>query len=131
LGADTDPSITDPSISVLKSPWVTVSLSRPRPSIVLCAVAGEIDLMTAPLLGEQLENAVDGQCRVIAVDLTAVTFFAPVSLRILDEVQRSHGGEHEIILVGASAFLCKLFDLCQLEYPQYSAFDERVQATRS
>jgi anti-anti-sigma factor len=117
---------TDLSISPLRGPWMTATLSRRPPSIALCTVTGEVDLMTVPELRAQLRKAVGGGCRDVVVDVTAITFFAVAGVRALDEAQRSRGDARDLVLVGASDQLIKVLDLCQARYPRYAELGEAL-----
>lgn len=107
-------------------PRFAVTLNRPRPFTVVCAVSGEVDLMTAPLLTEQLTNGVDG-CREIVVDLSAVTFFAAIGVRVLDDVRGPPADRRRLVLVGAAPFVCKVLEICNASYPRYEALEDALK----
>lgn len=111
---DTD-TVVSTTTTDLPSGTLTITLTRPCPSVVVCDVAGEIDLMTAPQLSQQLMDAGVEECCDLVVDLSAVTFFAAAGARVLDDVQRARDGSgaHELVLVGASAQVRKVLDLCR------------------
>lgn len=110
---DTD-TVVSTTTTDLPSGTLTITLTWPCPSVV-CDVAGEIDLMTAPQLSQQLMDAGVEECCDLVVDLSAVTFFAAAGARVLDDVQRARddSGAHELVLVGASDQVHKVLDLCR------------------
>lgn len=64
---------------------LTTELSRPQPGVVLLAVDGEVDTLTAPRLQVDLDDALDaaGTDAVTVVDLGGVTFLASSGLAVL------------------------------------------------
>ncbi|GHE30511.1 anti-sigma factor antagonist [Streptosporangium violaceochromogenes] len=55
---------------------------------VICSVAGEVDIFTAPAVREHLLAALDGPGRGILLDLSAVTFMDASGLRVLISIKR-------------------------------------------
>ncbi|MEV6930881.1 STAS domain-containing protein [Dactylosporangium sp. NPDC051485] len=56
------------------------------------AVAGDVDVSTAPALRAALEHATTGHPASIEVDVAGVTHFSLAGLRVLDDVRRGFGG---------------------------------------
>jgi anti-sigma B factor antagonist len=106
--------------------WLTVTLNQPRPRAIRCAVTGEVDVLTAPALRAQLMSAGDVHCRDVVVDLTAVTFFAAAGLHVLDDVRHAHRGARELLVVGASPQVDRVFDLCGPDYPRFATCDQAL-----
>ena len=70
--------------------------------VAVLAVAGELDLATAPRLREQLTRLVgDSPGRVVVVDLSGVTFCDSIGLGVLVGAQRrarAHGGVIRLVV---------------------------------
>ena len=81
-------------------------VSRPRPDVVLLAVDGELDTLTAPRLAEDLDAALatalaDGAALV--VDLSDVMFLASSGLAVLvDGARQAGAAARRLHLVTAS-----------------------------
>ncbi|MPZ65511.1 MAG: STAS domain-containing protein [Pseudonocardiaceae bacterium] len=109
-------------------PLLTVTLSHPLAGIAVCTAAGEVDMSTAPLLGQQLQQAISSQPRRLVVNLSAVTFFSAAGVGALDEARAAQRDEHELVLVGKSRVLKRVLDVCDVGYPRYCDLDRAVTA---
>ncbi len=71
---------------------VQVRIARPAPDVVVLAVFGEIDIVTAPDLDAAVARALAAPVRHLVVDLSGVTFFGSLGLatliRTADVVER-------------------------------------------
>ena len=79
-------------------------------------LAGELDLVSAPLLIEAFANmandgGADGQARV---DLSDLTFMDSSGLHALVEIARAQNGHGPLIVEGASAIVLRLFEITDL-----------------
>ena len=63
---------------------LSVRVDRPAEDLVVIAVAGEIDSVTAPKLSTCLHRELEGQPAALILDLTAVSFLGVAGLRVLD-----------------------------------------------
>ncbi|MFF5219290.1 STAS domain-containing protein [Micromonospora sp. NPDC000442] len=79
--------------------WLSCEVSR---DITQVAVAGEIDLSNAHLLAELVENVVAAKAPLVAVDLSAVTFFGAYGTDALLRARR------QLTERGARLTLCHL-----------------------
>ncbi|MFN2495815.1 MAG: STAS domain-containing protein, partial [Pseudonocardiaceae bacterium] len=80
---------------------LTVSLAESRRGVVVCTVWGEIDMTTAPLLAEKLQQP--GQPRHLLIDLSGVTFIGSHGLLALVEARKAHDPDHLFALIAPSA----------------------------
>ena len=83
---------------------------------VVVAVAGELDLYTAPVLRDRLLDVIDGQGnRSVAVDLGDVDFMDSTAIHVLVQaLQRVREGGGDLTLVRVPAFARKVLDICGL-----------------
>ncbi|MEV0881548.1 STAS domain-containing protein [Micromonospora echinofusca] len=65
--------------------WLSCELSRDSTRVT---VAGEVDLSNAHLLAELLEDVVAAKAPLVAVDLSAVTFFGAYGTDVLLRARR-------------------------------------------
>jgi anti-anti-sigma factor len=97
LGAaafDTDATAADQAIDL--------TLGRPAEGIVVVEVSGEVDMLTAPVLGSSLDQHMN-DCRIIVVDFTKVTFLGSAGLAVLVEALHESRRAHVLLrLVVAS-----------------------------
>src|SRR5690349_8089592 len=63
---------------------LSVRVDRPAEDVVVVAVAGEIDSVTAPKLSTFLHRELEGQPAALILDLTAVSFLGVAGLHVLD-----------------------------------------------
>ncbi|ONI89059.1 hypothetical protein ALI144C_05950 [Actinosynnema sp. ALI-1.44] len=62
---------------------LTVRTTSDQADIVVVAAAGEVDLLTTPLLEQALDTALRPGSPPVVVDLSRVTFFAAAGIRAL------------------------------------------------
>jgi anti-sigma B factor antagonist len=74
------------SSRVVTEELLTVTVRRVSSDTVLCAVAGEVDLLTGPTLREKLADAINDVPSHLVIDLSAVQFLASIGLNILVEI---------------------------------------------
>lgn len=110
----------------LPAPPLTVTLSWPRTGTVVCTAAGEVDRSTAPLLLDQLDEAVSGHPRCLVVNLSAVTFFSAAGVGVLDETRAAQREEDEFVLVGKDRLLVRVLDICDVGYRRYCDLDDAL-----
>jgi anti-sigma B factor antagonist len=94
---------------------------------VAVVVAGEIDVLTAPRLREQLVSLVDEGHRRIVVDLDGVEFIDSTGLGVLvGALKRAHTYNGELALVCNSARIRKGFEITGLTrvFPMYGSILE-------
>lgn len=78
------PESFDPS-RVMTDESLNVTVSEAAPDTILCVVAGEVDLFTAPTLREKLADATTEAPFHLVINLSAVRFLASIGLSILVE----------------------------------------------
>ena len=85
---------------------IDTMMSRPRPDVVLLAVEGELDTLTAPRLAADLKAALGvalDEGSALVVDLSEVTFLASSGLAVLvDGARRAGTAATRLSLVTAS-----------------------------
>ena len=58
---------------------------------VVLAVAGEVDLLSAPILGDSIATALAGAPELLVIDLSEVSFLASIGITVLLEARREAG----------------------------------------
>jgi anti-sigma B factor antagonist len=78
-------------------------------------VTGEIDLFTAPQLGQELSRAISSGHRTVVVDLTAVSFMDSACVHALlnGEALARHVGV-KLVLRRPAESVARVLDLCAL-----------------
>jgi anti-sigma B factor antagonist len=94
------PESVDPSRVVTEEP-LSITVSEVSPGTILCVVAGEVDLLTGPILREKLTKAIEVAPAHLVIDLSAVRFLASIGLSILVEILAAQeaAGRHLAIVV--------------------------------
>jgi anti-sigma B factor antagonist len=82
-----------------------------RDGATVVVVAGEIDLATAPLLGEQLDRVTAGCDRPVIIDLDQVTFMDSSGLQVLISHTLAEQNGCEILLTRGSPQVRRLFEI--------------------
>ncbi|WP_033262068.1 STAS domain-containing protein [Amycolatopsis vancoresmycina] len=65
--------------------------AHPTGDAVVLAAAGELDLLSAPVLGDEVATALAGAPALLVIDLSEVTFLASIGITVLVEARRSAG----------------------------------------
>jgi len=66
---------------------------------VVLAVAGEVDLLSAPVLSDEIGTALTGAPELLVIDLTEVSFLASIGITVLLEARRSAGAGTRVRVV--------------------------------
>lgn len=83
--------------------------------IAMVAPAGDIDIATAPLLREQLDELLGAGTRRVLVSLRNVTFIDSTGLAVLvSRARRFHAAGGMLSLVGASAQVARFLQIARL-----------------
>lgn len=83
-----------------ESTTLETDLGHPEPGVALLTVAGEIDTLTAPLLAAALDRLLACEDRVLAADLSGVTFLASSGLAVLIQAAHRAGSTLRLIVPG-------------------------------
>ncbi|MFL6142917.1 MAG: STAS domain-containing protein [Labedaea sp.] len=59
---------------------INVAVDRVSDGVVVLGVTGEVDLLTASVLGERLREQLDSASRVLVLDLSSVSFLGSAGL---------------------------------------------------
>ncbi|MBB4910125.1 STAS domain-containing protein [Actinophytocola algeriensis] len=78
---------------------VTVDIEQ-RGSAVVLHVAGELDLVTTPVLAEACTTALRSRPPVLVIDLTDVTFLASVGMSAIVAAHEASGDHTKLRVVG-------------------------------
>ena len=99
---------------------LNVAVSRPTEDVVVLHVAGEIDLLTANLLGERVrEQFVPGN-RVLVLDLTGVSFMG--SSGLAEIVAASQAEAAKLVLVATNRAVLRPLEATGL-LPMLTVYD--------
>ncbi len=72
-------------------------------SAVVLAVAGEVDLLSAPVLGDGVTTALAGAPELLVIDLSEVSFLASIGITVLLEARRAAGPATRVRVVAPEA----------------------------
>ena len=78
-------------------PGITIATGRPRPDVRLVALAGELDMATAPRVREQLRRQPPDP-PVLVLDLTAVTFLGGAGITVVLEAAQAVPGGLQVVI---------------------------------
>ena len=98
------------------------------------ALAGEVDLYTAPEFKQQLLEVIDQGGRDVVVDLSDTTFIDSTTLGVLvGGVKRLRTNEGQLSLVCSDRNITKIFEITGLDrvFTIYGTRDEALSAIRS
>ena len=83
-----------------------------RNGVARMALAGELDMVTAPVLNDELARAEQESVRTIMLDLRDLTFIDSSGLYVCIQArQRSDLNGHRFLIVGASPFTRRVFEV--------------------
>lgn len=109
-------STDEPGIDPYQPPF-RIFQGRPATGVLVVTVAGELDTLTSPRLGETLRSTADDAPAHVIVDLQSVTFFssAAVSTVLIGRAQVSAaGGELHLIGVDGNRSVARVLDITGL-----------------
>lgn len=107
-----------------------VDVVRERPELII-SVRGELDLATAPLLGDAFADAERDEGAVAVIDLSGVGFLDSSGLRVLAQCQRLLAGPDEVgvlRLVVATDAVRRVLDVTGLRsfFKVYDTLDDAL-----
>ena len=89
---------------------------RPASGAHVIAVAGEVDIFTAPELKRAIAGAIDGGARELVVDLTETRFLDSTALGVLiGAVKRLRPVEGRLVIVNTEQSTAKTFEITGLD----------------
>jgi anti-sigma B factor antagonist len=111
------------------APLLTATLSHSGEETVVCTAVGEVDLITGPLLRNQLQKATD-KPRHLVLDLSDVTFFSAAGVEVLMQTLMAQQDRYALVLVGNSPRVMRVLDVLNLvqRFPRYDDVDDAVAA---
>lgn len=104
-GAVTSEPFQDAGANQPAAPGLSV-LTEPHGEAVVLNVAGEIDLVTAPQLGESINAAMEQRPETLVVDLSGVDFLASAGMAVLIGCHQQARGNlrFRIVATGSATF---------------------------
>lgn len=112
------------------TPGLTVQ-SEPHGAAVVLAVTGEVDLATAPQLGEAIKEAMAREPKTLVVDLSGVGFLASAGMAVLIGChQQAKGSDIGFRIVAAGSATFRPMELTGMtdEMSIYPTRDEALAA---
>jgi anti-anti-sigma factor len=104
--------------------------TRAQDGATIVAVAGSVDAVTSPRLGEALQAAVTGGGQRVVVDLAGVTYVSSAGLRaILSGVKAARTAGGDLVVAAAQPQVRDVFELAGLT--TIVAFHDDVAAAAS
>ena len=94
------------------SEWPLESRLEPVPGGALFHVMGELDLLTAPALREQLRNALEAHGKIV-VDCSNLDYIDVTGIRALEETGQNYNAR--LAMIGSKPIVRKIFDILQLQ----------------
>jgi anti-sigma B factor antagonist len=89
---------------------------QPREGSYVVAVAGEVDIFTAPELKRSISSAIDEGAREIVVDLTETRFLDSTALGVLiGAVKRLRPLDGRLVIVNTEPSTAKTFEITGLD----------------
>lgn len=89
---------------------------RPTNGVHVVAVAGEVDIFTAPELKRAIAAAIDGGARAVVVDLTETRFLDSTALGVLiGAVKRLRPLDGRLLIVNTEPSTAKTFEITGLD----------------
>jgi anti-sigma B factor antagonist len=94
------------------SEWPLASRLEPFPGGAVLHVMGELDLLTAPALREQLKQALEAHEKIV-VDCSNLDYIDVTGIRALEETGQKYNAR--LALIGSKPIVRKIFDILQLQ----------------
>jgi anti-sigma B factor antagonist len=107
-----------------------VESTQLRGDAALVALAGEVDLYTAPELKRELLQVIEAGAKTVIVDLTDTTFVDSTTLGVLlGGLKRLRANDGRIILVCSDRNIRKIFEITLLDrvFPIVETRDEALR----
>jgi len=110
-------------------PNVTVDVEW-RGGVAVLAVAGEVDLLTAPRMEQAMFSALDERPAVLVVDLLGVTFLASAGLAALMKAHEKAAAVTQLRVVALGSATLRPIEVTGLDKP-LAVFTSRDDALRA
>ncbi|GAA1672624.1 STAS domain-containing protein [Fodinicola feengrottensis] len=97
-------------------PHVSFAVQHLRGDVTVLSVSGELDMLTAPRLGEAITQARADGPHVLITDLTEVAFLASPGLTVLIEghVDTPENSRFGVVAVGAALRSLEMTGVCEV-----------------
>ncbi len=111
---------------------IRTSVER-RGGITVLAVAGDIDVMTAPVFQGAIDGALAGPVAALVIDLSGVDFLGSVGLRILASTHESLGDATSFAVVADGPATSRPIQLTNLDevFALYPTLEAAVAGLRT
>lgn len=111
-------------------PYLRIHRGQPNPGIEECTVVGEVDMATAPLLLDALDQAVDEHAELIVVDLSQVALLSAAGVRVLCTAYARARAVGSRLVVAATGPARRVLEITEVdrEIPCYRCRCEAVHA---
>ena len=99
----------------------------------MLTVAGEVDMLTAPVLRQRLDEHFGADRAPIIVDLSRVEFFGSTGLAVMVETQQRASAEgRDFALVAGTLVVRRALEVTRLAavLPVYDGLDQALEAMR-
>lgn len=122
-----DPNSRPPASGLQSGVTVTVERLDEGAAVV---VAGELDVLTAPKLDEQVSIALETRPPLLVIDLSEVTFLGSAGMSSLVSAHRMAGPATKVRIVAAGRTTARAMQIVGLDQqlPIYSTLGEAVAA---
>ena len=94
------------------SEWPLASRLESVPGGAVLHVMGEVDLLTAPALREQLSRALEAHGKIV-VDCSNLDYIDVAGIRILEETEQTYNAR--LAVIGSKPIVHKIFEVLQLQ----------------
>jgi anti-sigma B factor antagonist len=112
------------------SEQLVISEERPAPEVAVIAIAGQVDLYSAPELKRAVTRAIEDGAKQLVIDLTQTGFMDSSGLGVLvGAMKRLRQGGGSVDVVAPDDGIKRLFDLAGLTsvFPIYDSRDQLPQ----
>lgn len=113
----------------LTEPQVRIVSHQPHPGILVCAITGEIDLVTAPVLRRALGRALHSPTPTLILDLSQVDFLGAIGVGLVqDTAHRATHDHRTFALVVNTALVRRVLDITGTGAPTHPSIRAAVSA---
>lgn len=116
-----------------REPLTVVATVDPSTGATVLTVTGEVDMLTAPVLCQRLDEHFGADHAPIIVDLSRVEFFGSTGLAVIvDTEQRARAEGRNFVLVAGTRVVRRPLQLTQLDavLAVYDSLDQALEAVR-
>jgi anti-anti-sigma factor len=99
---------------------------------VIVSASGEVDMVTAPRLGEAASRAIEGAPPTLVLDLSEVTFLASAGISVLVRAKQAGAEQTDVRIVAAGSITLRALQIMGLaqDLAIYPTRDDAIAARR-